>query len=244
MSKMKKPENTKINAFLVICSHRDLNIHSFTSFSQVTSRVPSDFNLVMSVGLEASIAKSRSYWVTVFHKQMTNFDVMCFVDDDMVFEPNDLWKIMREAYNQKCIYGAAYMKRELPPKAIVSLQKGESFAFDGTVKEVNGLGTGFIAFHREVVDKIVPLCKLVSCGKTYVNKETGKTEPFPVYYPMFAEMVDDNDAWLSEDYTFCALAKKTGTKILCDTSLLIKHAGVYLYSALDLNIFPPAKTSE
>jgi hypothetical protein len=243
MSKMKPPGN-KINAFIVICSHRSLDINSFSSLVGVASQVPSDFNLVMSVGLEASIAKSRSYWATVFHKQMPNYDIMAFIDDDVVFDPNDLWKIMREANTRKCIYGAAYMKRELPPKAIVSLQKGESFSFDGTVKEVNGLGTGFMAFHRSVLDRIAPVCKLVSCGKVWVDKETGESEPFPVYYPMFAEMVDENDSWLSEDYTFCALAKQTGSKILCDTSLLVKHAGVYLYSALDLNIFPAAKTSE
>jgi choline kinase len=240
MSKMKNP-NPKINAFVVVCSHRDLNIHSFSSFSGMTSRVPSDFNIVMSVGLEASIAKSRSYWATVFHKEMTNFDVMCFVDDDMVFDPKDLWKIMREAHTRKCIYGAVYMKRELPPKAIVSLKPGESFSFDGSVREVQGLGTGFMAFHREVLDKIVPNCELVTCGKVYKNKTTGVEEDFPVYYPMFAEIVDENKAWLSEDYGFCKMARESGSKIICDTSLLIKHAGSYLYSALDLNIFKPVQ---
>lgn len=251
---MKQPDN-KIHIMLCMCSHRLIDVASLMSMDSLITNVPQGFRLTKVIGLEASITKSRSFWTTVFYKN-PDYDVLAFVDDDMVFNPADFWKICRTAYDKKCVVGAIYMKREHPPTAIVKVA-GNKICFDGTIQEVDGLGAGFLAIHRDVVEGVVKNAELVGCGKVYQG------EDFPVYYPTFAELViiehdvvigddypdlsdpcwqvtvkiNERRVWLGEDYSFCYLAKKAGFTILADTSLFVEHVGQYKYSAKDLKLF-------
>lgn len=227
-----KPPDNKIHIMLCMCSHRLIDVASLMSMDSLITNVPQGFRLTKVIGLEASITKSRSFWTTVFYKN-PDYDVLAFVDDDMVFNPDDFWKICRAAYDKKCVVGAIYMKREHPPTAIVRVP-GNKICFDGTIQEVDGLGAGFLAIHRDVVEGVIKNAELVGCGKVYQGEE------FPVYYPTFAELViDENDrkVWLGEDYSFCYLAKKAGFTVLADTSLFVEHVGQYKYSAKDLKLF-------
>ena len=227
-----KPPDNKIHIMLCMCSHRLIDVASLMSMDSLITNVPQGFRLTKVIGLEASITKSRSFWTTVFYKN-PDYDVLAFVDDDMVFNPADFWKICRAAYDKKCVVGAIYMKREHPPTAIVKVA-GNKICFDGTIQEVDGLGAGFLAIHRDVVEGVVKDAELVGCGKVYQG------EDFPVYYPTFAELVIDENGrkvWLGEDYSFCYLAKKAGFTILADTSLFVEHVGQYKYSAKDLKLF-------
>lgn len=227
-----KPPDNKIHIMLCMCSHRLIDVASLMSMDSLITNVPQGFRLTKVIGLEASITKSRSFWTTVFYKN-PDYDVLAFVDDDMVFNPDDFWKICRAAYDKKCVVGAIYMKREHPPTAIVRLP-GNKICFDGTIQEVDGLGAGFLAIHRDVVEGVIKNAELVGCGKVYQGEE------FPVYYPTFAELIiDENDrkVWLGEDYSFCYLAKKAGFTVLADTSLFVEHVGQYKYSAKDLKLF-------
>ena len=227
-----KPPDNKIHIMLCMCSHRLIDVASLMSMDSLITNVPQGFRLTKVIGLEASITKSRSFWTTVFYKN-PDYDVLAFVDDDMVFNPADFWKICRTAYDKKCVVGAIYMKREHPPTAIVKVT-GNKICFDGTIQEVDGLGAGFLAIHRDVVEGVVKNAELVGCGKVYQG------EDFPVYYPTFAELVIDENGrkvWLGEDYSFCYLAKKAGFTILADTSLFVEHVGQYKYSAKDLKLF-------
>lgn len=223
MGKMKNPN---ISTMLVVCSHRSLSIDTFQSFTRLLTTVPQGHSLTMSIGLEPSIAKSRSFWATIFLDK-SKCDVLAFIDDDIEFDAKDFWKIVDRAYNEKCVVGGVYMMRKFPPVAVVSVK--DSFMFNGEVREVDGLGTGFIAIHRDVMTAVASKGEKVECGKMYEGK------PFRVYYPTFAEIVR-NGVWESEDYGFCNLARENGFKILADTSIFLKHIGVYGYSPLDLNI--------
>jgi len=237
MGKKKPDDIGLIKVFLAVCSHRSIDVaHELSSDSLITG-VPKGFTLTKVTGLEASIAKSRSSWLTIFHK-FTDCDVLAFIDDDVVFDAPDFWKICKMAHDKKCMVGGVYMKRELPPSAVVKVP-GNKFRFDGTVQEVDGLGAGFIAISRDVVDSVVKDCVMTKCGKKY------KGEEILVYYPTFAEIVVDVEDgvgnWLGEDYGFCRRVKDCGFKILADTSIFLSHIGVYAYSPNDINISWPGK---
>lgn len=220
-----------LNVMLVKCSHR-LMIHDVTAYQSgvnLSSCVPKGNNLMIAIGLEASIAKSRSFWTTVFYDKHPDYEILAFVDDDMTFKVEDFWKIVYLAKKEKCVVGVPYMKREFPPVAIISKEGG--FYFDRGVIEVEGVGTGFMAIHRDVIKSFVadPSIKRVRTGKKDLE---GKD--ILLYYPTFAEIIDGDD-WLSEDYGFCRLAKhKYGHKILADTDLDVGHAGVHVFSKKDL----------
>lgn len=230
MSKMEQPNTIKV--FLAVCSHRSIDVSSKLSMDGLITAVPKGFRLTTVVGLEASIAKSRSTWATIFHRGTDN-DILAFIDDDVAFTPADFWKICKHAYEEQQIVGGVYMKRELPPIAIVKTPDGK-FNFDGEIQEVEGLGCGFIAIPRAAVDAVAKDCILTHCGKFHDGKE------LLIYYPMFAEIVvdqkDNEGYWLGEDYGFCYLAREKGFKVLADTSIFLKHIGVYAYSPNDLMI--------
>lgn len=232
LGKMKNPNET-INIMLVMCSHRLLDVSCMMSMDTLITNVPKGFSVMKVVGLEASISKARSFWTTVFHKEYPQCQILAFIDDDMVFNVLDFWKICKTAYDEKCVVGAVYMKREFPPCAIVKV-KDKQFCFNGEIQEVDGLGTGFIAIHRDVIDKVVEDAQLVYCGKTYQGKD------YTIYYPVFAELVvneGERDVWLGEDYSFCWLARNKGFRILADSSILVEHVGQYKYSPKDLMLF-------
>ena len=75
MSKMEQPNTIKI--LLAVCSHRSIDVSSKLSMDGLITAVPKGFRLTTVVGLEASIAKSRSTWAKIliqciFVKQKMN----------------------------------------------------------------------------------------------------------------------------------------------------------------------------
>jgi len=230
MGKMEPPNTIKV--MLAVCSHRSIDIASKLSMDGLITAVPKGFKLTTVVGLEASIAKSRSTWATIFHRNTDN-DVLAFIDDDVVFDPADFWKICKTAYDMQQIVGGVYMKREFPPVAIVKTPDNK-FYFNGEIQEVEGLGCGFIAIPRAAIDAVAKDCILAHCGKFSNGEE------ILIYYPMFAEIMvgqkDNEGYWLGEDYGFCWLAREKGFKVLADTSVFLRHVGVYAYSPKDLEI--------
>ena len=215
---------------LVICSHRALAIESETAQSGILTTIPPGVELMKCVGLEASIAKSRSYWTTIFYDKYKDYDILSFVDDDMIFSPQDYWKLIRICDLNKCVVGAPYMARKFPPKAIVSKEGG--FYFNRGIIEVDGVGTGFFAVHRNVLKSFVedPAIQKVDTGKILDGQK------IQVYYPTFAEIVVNN-VWLSEDYGFCYNAKRYNHKILADTDMDLGHVGTYVYTKKDLLLY-------
>ena len=56
---------------------------------------------------DALIARSRSMQATKWLDVLTDADVMVMIDDDIVFEPEDVWKIVEGARETRGIYGGA-----------------------------------------------------------------------------------------------------------------------------------------
>lgn len=241
MSKMMNPY-PKINICLVTCSHKgpnNLNTHS--SYINLLSHVPPNFGVTYITATEAGISKSRSYWATVFLRNLPKCQILAFIDDDMIWKSEDFFKICKEAYDRKCIYGGVYVKREFPTTAIVSLLNGEDkFEFNNEVIEVAGLGCGFIAIHRDVVAGVASHLELVDSGKT--NDDGSPFLVSPVFGELFISKPGAKyKSWISEDYSFCYLAREEGFEVIADSSIFLKHYGGYDFSANDLLIKFPDK---
>ncbi len=64
---------------------------------------------------DALIARSRSVLATNFLENYPDADVMVVIDDDIVFEPADFWKIVEGCRETQGIYGGAYVTRSTTP---------------------------------------------------------------------------------------------------------------------------------
>lgn len=130
---------------------------------------------------------------------------LLFIDSDMVFEPEDIEKLLKR---DKDIIGAPYNYRFLPPKLTVKIQDEQGNKVlkempDGTI-ECYAVCTGFMLIKTEVFRNI----------------------PHPWF---FFEQDKKGKLICGEDVWFCRQARKAGYKIYFDPTTNVKHIGNYLY---------------
>lgn len=107
---------------------------------------------------DALIGRSRSLMCTEFLK--TDADVMVIIDDDVVFEWQDFWKIVEGARETRGVYGGAYVTRSQTPHITSrSIPGTGEQVFAQTPQrrpvEYQYLATGFWACHRDVFERML-----------------------------------------------------------------------------------------
>lgn len=93
--------------------------------------------------------------------------------------------------------------------------------------EVHDAGTGFMCIKRSVIEQMIdayPETHYAKEPKT-VNKpgDDGKR------WALFDTMIDEDNRYLSEDYTFCRRWQKLGGKIMLDPQIVLGHVGTFSF---------------
>lgn len=126
-------------------------------------------------------------------------DYLLFIDDDMVFPPDTLDRLIAR---DKDIIGIPYYARVLPRKSVVVLE-------DGT--ELKG----------EVPSDLFK-CQHVGTGVMLIKTEIFKN----IIRPWFQFKTNaDGCTVQGEDAHFCEVARNKGHDIWCDSTLLVRHIG-------------------
>ena len=139
----------------------------------------------------------------------SEFDVLLFIDADMVWNPVDAVNLLRaENKFSACIYRSKYDE-------ITYHCKTEETSGDWI--KADGVGTGFIALRRECILEMMT---------SY--PETKYTEGGKDYHALFDFELHDGRYW-GEDYTFCRRWRAIGGEIDVMTDATIKHIGSKTY---------------
>ncbi len=149
-----------------------------------------------------TISENRAYVVTQALKNKS--DYLLFIDDDMVFEPDTLDKLLA---CKKDIIGVVYHSRKLPLEPTVVLYDGTVLKNDAIPKDLmrcQHVGTGIMLVDMGIFDHI---------DKPYFDTETHESG--------FTQMGED--AW------FCRQADKKNIEIWCDPTIKVGHLGDYEY---------------
>lgn len=188
---------------------------------------------------DALIGRSRSIMCTEFLK--TDADVMVIIDDDIVFEPADFWKIVEGARDTHGIYGGAYVTRSTEPHITSrALFDGQEQVFAATPErrphEYQYLATGFWAVHRDVMESMVGAEFQDAYGTHRIEQvELGADRPFyPFFQPFVCREDDGRLHYLSEDWAYCNRARQLGHRVWVDLSIILQHMGLYPYTVRDL----------
>lgn len=190
---------------------------------------------------DALIGRSRSIMCTEFLK--TEADVMVIIDDDIVFEPADFWKIVEGARETRGIYGGAYVTRSTEAHLTSRAWPNTPLAFYATPNrrpiEFQYLATGFFAIHRDVIESMIGATFKDADGGHRIDLcELGADRPFYPFFSPFQIVEDINGAgkrhYLSEDWAFCARWAQLGGKIWVDQSIILQHMGLYPYTVADI----------
>lgn len=178
---------------------------------------------------DALIERARSKVASDFLR--SDYDILFFIDEDVVFEPIDVIKICKLMHENEdiSICGAAYPKKGIPSHfAIKTLEENNKYPFGkdkGCVFEVGYLSTGFMGIKKKVFQELSQTLPLV-------HKNDLKYWTF--FQPYNKEIEKDDWIELSEDWAFVERAKSIGFKIWCDSTTILKHIGRYEYSWADI----------
>lgn len=226
---------------------REINVLTASRLLQAMQGAPNAERVIWApLWNDALIGRSRSIMCTEFLK--TDADVMVIIDDDIVFDAADFWKIVEGARETRSIYGGAYVTRSTSPHLTSRMLPNTNVGFTASPVrnpvEIQYLATGFFAIHRDVMQAMVDAEFTDADGKhVLASCELGADRPFYPFFSPFQVIEDDGKRhYLSEDWAFCNRARQLDFKVWMDASIILQHMGLYPYTVADLdnpgNAFP------
>lgn len=174
---------------------------------------------------ESLVTRARNSLVAKmmqFEGQSTH---LFFIDADIEFEPDS---VLRLLLAQKDVIGGIYPKKSLPIDYVVN--PIENAKLEGTSLEVKRIGTGFICIKREVIQQMFDYYPHLK-----YNDNIGLDPKYaPFKYALFDTSIDpnDNNNYLSEDYTFCDRWRAMGGQIWADLSIRLNHIGYFRFKGI------------
>jgi len=223
---------------IYVCAHRTVDAGTFTAFELFRLNAKINY-LILTLTGDALIGRARSICCTKFlqnfyEKKVSSAPYMLFVDDDILFKPDDIHRIYRDLKNGNDLVGGAYPVKDGTELACTGY--GEDQPFDGRLIDCRYLATGFMGISAKLLDKMVKELKM-----SHWNEKAELTN-IPLLhkgiwcedYPFFENYgrVDSpfGAIWLSEDYEFCEKAHKVGITPKLDTGIQLRHVGQRIYS--------------
>jgi GT2 family glycosyltransferase len=196
---------------------------------------------------ESLITRARNACVHEFLK--TNYTHMMFIDADIIFDPEDVLKMLASDLDVLC---GIYSKKKIRWDRVMQAISTKSLNLGSTDKEIENFtgdffftplpekdtisledpteileaGTGFMMIKRETFDqfsKAHPQLKFISDWATAAWHNTEMVA-------FFDTIIDEKTKrYLSEDYMFCRHARAAGLKVwLCPWAKL-EHVGSYTF---------------
>lgn len=212
-------------AVLGMCVYQNIKPVTFKSVLEVLMR---DRQIKFDIEFDdALISRSRNMVAKRFLD--SKYQVLVFIDDDIIFYPEQFFTLLTRCLNGYDIIGGFYPTRA--GKTLASrLEKGVVVRVPVKSEPVPAeyVSTGFMAIHRRVFEKLV--------SSNAVKLAYGDRIKYPdvePYYPFF-EAKWYNDEWLSEDWGFCQIAKDSGLKCWLDPSVFLGHYGARGYTLRDM----------
>ena len=168
---------------------------------------------------DSLITRARSKIASSFLTDRPNSDILVMIDTDMTFNLPALDALVGLAREKKGIAAAPVAIRSAATWANVRCLPDTPIDFgpDTEPQEVRYIGAAFMAIHRSVFEKLREGLENV-----------GFDDP---WWKFFIEVDVDykgrGPEGLSEDYTFCHLAREAGFGVWCLTNHQVGHMGLY-----------------
>jgi hypothetical protein len=172
---------------------------------------------------ESLIDRARAVAATQFldHDQG---DILLFIDDDIKFQPPDIYKIAQDVRELGTVVCAPYQIKNLKERrlALHPLNNdGIMVGPGGKIQEVKYASSGFMAIPKKVLEDLAKVLPRLDTGAGITDGKPNVTM-YPFFQPTWTE---EEMTYLSEDYAFCLRARKLGYKIMLDSQIVLAHSG-------------------
>lgn len=159
-----------------------------------------------------------------------------FIDHDIIFDIEEVTRIIESAESTKGVVGAGYSMRRpglgmiggIDVEKSIEQGLGDIIFFEGgKLYPALYLGMGFTAIHRDALETI---------GKELPKLKSGITDI--EMKPLFSLLQEDGK-YYGEDVSFCIRAGRAGVTMHMDTRIRVHHKGTYTYGLEDCGIVVP-----
>ncbi|MBY0525810.1 MAG: hypothetical protein K2R98_20625 [Gemmataceae bacterium] len=154
------------------------------------------------------------------------FEELMWIDGDVAFEPASVDRLRSHGLPIVCGMYPTKVHRNLS-SLVFPETKQLVFGKEGGLLEIRYAATGFLLTHRQVYLDVQKHEELPTC-----DQENRLVVPY--FLPMLVPEENRPPRYLGCDYAFCERARRSGYKIVADTTIRLQHIGVYGYSWEDL----------
>jgi hypothetical protein len=179
---------------------------------------------------DALISRARSTVASNFLREWSQYDLLVFIDTDIVFDLDTLEKVCDLALEKQAVAVSPYAVRKgkHPWLAFRQLDDGTPIKVGrGTNPVPIKYGaTGFMAIPRSILEKMadtLPYCNDQTSGGLY-----------PFFLPMTQEQPQGYIEYLSEDWAFCQRVQDCGMEVWLRSDTSVGHMGVYEFTLADV----------
>jgi hypothetical protein len=216
MSKMSKSNGEQRGPrVLVGVPTRDVSVVSeFAQALALAAREPWFFG-VLWVENDSDIVRGRGRAVAEFLD--SDADALLMIDDDMVWTPQDVGRLL-QVPRGKVVVGGVYAKRRAKGGLVYLGPIGEPHARVPEAAEVQGVGGGMMLVWREAA--------AAACALEDVQRHGGQGRE---WLGVFRQVVVRGD-YLSEDYAFCHRVRQAGGQVYLHRAVRPGHVGRFVYT--------------
>ncbi len=204
---------------------------------------------------ESLIQRARNYLAHYF--EISEFTHGMFIDADVVFDPRDVLHLLYLSDNEHSIIGGLYPKKHILWQRVDKAAKmdgfldspakladfGGDFVFNPATRgeieifkpvEVLEIGTGFMMLNKTCLNTYKEAYPNYEYKPDHnhskdFNGSKNITAYFHVDFDRPETTGGETNRLLSEDYFFCQMSRKAGTKIWACPWMQLSHVGTYVY---------------
>ena len=230
-------------------------VQSMVGFSNLSKLFGVEYVLVTLIN-ESLVTRARNDIVSQFlnfKDEKGYLDYLMFIDADIQFQPDSVLRLIVHdkdiaagAYPLKVINydtisritGTSEEMALMSTEYVVNIKfaseekrKNMQVQIEGGVVEVHDAGTGFMLIKRQALLDMIEKYPETRYTRDMKNiDENGKVVQTNEYqYALFDTSIDEDNRYLSEDYTFCRRWQKIGGRIFIDPLIVLNHIGTHMF---------------
>lgn len=237
-------------------------LRGMTSLAGTAGGIGMQVNMATVVN-ESLVTRARNELVK--YLTMTDCTHLFFIDADIAFTPDQVFRVL--LHDKDVVVGAYPLKKvrwdqidTSTAKNSIDVQRmatdyvinikfaneeqertGQVPIVDGLI-EVHDAGTGFMCIKRHVIEKMID---------EYTESHYQKEPKHVIHegddgkrWALFDTMIDEDNRYLSEDYTFCRRWQRMGGKIWLDPQVTLSHIGTHTFEGHTVfDVVPEAPAS-
>lgn len=164
---------------------------------------------------DCNLARSRAELTQAFLS--SGADKMVFIDTDMIFTIDNFYKLI--SHNLPIVSGL-YIKRNDNNIMTFKSENNQLTTDLNRLLKVKYAPTGFLAITRECVEKVIEKYPETKYKSLYFNNA----------YALYDNIIDEDESYLSTDFSFCKRARSCGFEIYIDTNIRLGHCGTKIFT--------------